>query len=58
MASNATLVSGETVEVFHAIEEAWRAALETSVPDCPIVVTGSMSVVANIREALCLTGNS
>jgi dihydrofolate synthase / folylpolyglutamate synthase len=56
--ANARLVSGETVEVFATIEEAWRAALETSVPDCPTVVTGSMSVVAKIRELLCLTGNS
>jgi folylpolyglutamate synthase/dihydropteroate synthase len=56
--THAGLVSGETVEVFAAIEEAWRAALQTTVPDCPIVVTGSMSVVARIREVLCLTGNS
>jgi dihydrofolate synthase/folylpolyglutamate synthase len=58
LVTHAGLVSGETVEVFAAIEEAWRAALQTTVPDCPIVVTGSMSVVARIREVLCLTGNS
>jgi dihydrofolate synthase/folylpolyglutamate synthase len=51
-------LGSETVLVHSTIEEAWQASLENAVPECPIVVTGSMKAVAQIRQLLCLTGNS
>ena len=49
-------ITGETVGVFPALEIAMGVALETAGPRQPIVVTGSMKLVAQAREWLCLVG--